>query len=248
MSKRDIHASGSTKLDGGEYGEIHVSASLCVDGSLSCDALHCSGSAKIDGNLSCAAEVHCSGSLKVEGDTAMREGRFSGSFRSGGNVTCEELKVSGSAKVGGELRLDAGRFSGSCEVGNDLHARLLSCSGSLRIGRGAEAEEFHSSGKIDIHGLLNAELIDISLCGECSVADIGGSTVSILAARGMLPLAKRSLSVNSIEGDCIELEYVKAAVVRGKKVRIGKGCQIGRVEYSEALENKGGFVESAVKV
>ena len=47
--KQNLNCSGSTRVDGGEYGEVRVSASLRVDGDLRCDALQCSGSAKSEG-------------------------------------------------------------------------------------------------------------------------------------------------------------------------------------------------------
>lgn len=36
-----------------------------------------------------------------------------------------------------------------------------------------------------------------------------------------------------IEGDDIYLENTKADIVRGNKVKIGPGCQIGVVEYRD---------------
>jgi hypothetical protein len=40
----------------------------------------------------------------------------------------------------------------------------------------------------------------------------------------------------SIEGDVIALENVKAPLVIGRIVAIGAGCEIGLVQYSEAIE------------
>ena len=34
--KQNLNCSGSTRVDGGEYGEVRVSASLRVDGDLRC--------------------------------------------------------------------------------------------------------------------------------------------------------------------------------------------------------------------
>ena len=41
--KQNLNCSGSTRVDGGEYGEVRVSASLRVDGDLRCDAIHHDG-------------------------------------------------------------------------------------------------------------------------------------------------------------------------------------------------------------
>ena len=48
-------------------------------------------------------------------------------------------------------------------------------------------------------------------------------------------LIKRRLTASSIEGDEIFLEYVTCPYVRGRSVIIGKGCNIGTLEYSESL-------------
>jgi len=44
------------------------------------------------------------------------------------------------------------------------------------------------------------------------------------------------LDVEAVEGDELDLEWTVAEVVRGRVVKLGPGCKIGRVEYSESLE------------
>ncbi|MNG32826.1 hypothetical protein D3C84_1189280 [compost metagenome] len=44
------------------------------------------------------------------------------------------------------------------------------------------------------------------------------------------------LTSQTIEGDHIYLEYTTAEVVRGAHIKIGPGCEIGRIEYTEKLE------------
>jgi hypothetical protein len=48
--------------------------------------------------------------------------------------------------------------------------------------------------------------------------------------------ATGSLTAETIEGDTVDLEATEAQVVRGKVVRIGPGCRIGWVEYTDSLE------------
>ena len=52
--------------------------------------------------------------------------------------------------------------------------------------------------------------------------------------------------MGDIEGDDVDLEYTEADVVRGRRVRIGEGCSIGRVEYSESLDAWDGTVGESV--
>ncbi|MBI3830518.1 MAG: hypothetical protein HY291_13440, partial [Planctomycetes bacterium] len=43
------------------------------------------------------------------------------------------------------------------------------------------------------------------------------------------------LEAKTIEGDAVELENTVADLVKGKRVKIGKGCKIGAVEYTESI-------------
>ena len=213
--KQNLNCSGSTRVDGGEYGEVRVSASLRVDGDLRCDTLQCSGSAKIEGALSCAGEVRCSGSAKIEGG----------------------------------MQLGKARFSGSCAAEGDIHAEELEIAGSLRAPA-VEAERFHASGVFRIDGLLNAGEIILSRGGLYQAGDIGCTTLRVVQDAHVISLGrrKRALEAQSIEGDTLELLDTQAAVVRGRFVRVGAGCVIDRVEYSEDLTvEDGGIVKEPVR-
>ena len=101
-----------------------------------------------------------------------------------------------------------------------------------------EAESVHLTGSAVIQGLLNAETVEISASRGIR---IGGSSIRIYKPTqvSLLGLFHGSVScaqVGDIEGDDVDLEYTQADVVRGRRVRIGEGCSIGRVEYSESLD------------
>mgnify|MGYP000109659965 CR=1 FL=1 len=241
--KQNLNCSGSTRVDGGEYGEVRVSASLRVDGDLRCDTLQCSGSAKIEGALSCAGEVRCSG------EAAMQEGRFSGSVKAQSLHCTGTLQCSGSAKTEGGMQLGKARFSGSCAAEGDIHAEELEIAGSLRAPA-VEAERFHASGVLRIDGLLNPGEIIMSRGGLYQVGDIGCTTLRVVQDAHVISLGrrKRALEAQSIEGDTLELLDTQAAVVRGRFVRVGAGCVIDRVEYSEGLTvEDGGIVKEPVR-
>ena len=247
--KQNLNCSGSTRVDGGEYGEVRVSASLRVDGDLRCDALQCSGSAKIEGALSCAGEVRCSGSVKVAGEAAMQEGRFSGSVKAQSLHCTGTLQCSGSAKIEGGMQLGKARFSGSCAAEGDIHAEELEIAGSL-CAPAVEAERFHASGVFQIDGLLNAGEIILSRGGLYQAGDIGCTTLRVVQDAHVISLGrrKRALEAQSIEGDTLELLDTQAAVVRGRFVCVGAGCVIDRVEYSEDLKvEDGGIVKEPVR-
>ena len=247
--KQNLNCSGSTRIEGGEYGEVHVSASLHVNGDLRCDSLHCSGAAKIEGTLSCAGEVRCSGSVKVAGEAVMQEGHFSGSLKSGSLHCTGALHCAGSVSVDGGMQVSSGCFSGACEAQGEIHATELASSGTLRAPA-VEAECFRSSGKAQISGLLNAGEISLSLHGIYQIGDIGCTRLRVVPDHKIKRLhlgTTPTLEVQSIEGDTIELLDTHAAVVRGRFVRVGAGCMIDRVEYSEDLTvEDGGVVKEPV--
>ena len=109
------------------------------------------------------------------------------------------------------------------------------------------------SGLYSIGGLLNAETVELTAAAGCSVGDIGGSKITVrrevpgLLRRLFSGAATHSTKVHTIEGDDIALEYVTADVVRGRRVQIGEGCRIGRVEYAETLEAADGTVSESVR-
>lgn len=121
-------------------------------------------------------------------------------------------------------------------------------------GKDVEAERFQSSGRLEIHGLLNAEQVEIYVSGGSEIADIGGGMIQTKKDRGWhgfgfsFGSGQNCLRVRTIEGDRVELEATQAAVVRGKVVRIGKDCEIDRVEYSDELILDGGSVREQVRV
>ncbi len=251
---RNMKISGSGSMPGGDFDKVSVSGAGKVDGSLRCEELNCSGSAKIAGNARVAERLHCSGSVKVEGDVGCGgEMHVSGAFQCGGDAAAQEFHGSGATRIGGELS------GGELHVSGVLHAARVHCtelraSGSLDIDGGVEAERAALSGVVRIGGLLNAEKLEFYPAGRCEVGDIGGADIRVLrlpTAKSLLNIFRTSapgtLSVRTIEGDYVELENVTAESVSGKTVRIGAGCHIQHVEYTESLDAEPGTVGESFK-
>ena len=231
--KMDMRISGSSTMPGGEYDRVSISGSGTVQGDLRCQSLSCSGSARVQGDVDCAGEVRSSGSSKVTG-----------------SITCESLSCSGAMKVSGSLEGGEVGVSGCLETA-DIRCQELRCSGVLNVSGGVEAETARISGVADIPGLLNAETVEIAANRGIRIGSIGGGSIRIYKPTqvSLLGLFHGSVScaqVGDIEGDDVDLEYTQADVVRGRRVRIGEGCSIGRVEYSESLDAWDGTVGESV--
>ena len=56
-------------------------------------------------------------------------------------------------------------------------------------------------------------------------------------------------SSGTVKGDEVQLEHVNCPLVIGKNVKIGKGCKIDLVKYSDMLEiSQGASVKRAEKL
>ena len=220
----DYRASGSSVLDGGCYNRINVSGSCKISSDLVCREIRSSGSTRTCGSVDCSGPVHTSGA-----------------FHCGGALAAESLESSGSVKVEKGLTVrDQVRASGGISVGENLKCADLRASGGLRVGGDVEAETFETSGGLNVGGMINADTINIQLAvGQNQAGDLGGSKVTVTQSipSGLLSSlwknAGGSLTVSSIEGDEVELDRVKAKVVRGVHVVIHGGCDIEQVEYTE---------------
>ncbi|MFO8034879.1 MAG: polymer-forming cytoskeletal protein, partial [Candidatus Bipolaricaulota bacterium] len=224
-----VSISGSGKIGGGDYGNVRIS-----------------GAGRVNGDLT-AEEIRISGSGRVMGSAKAREITVSGSGRFTSDVEADSFQGSGACAVEGSLKAGEFRCSGSQRIGGALTAHYVRCSGTLAVGRNVESDVFNSSGKFNIEGLLSADRVEIRLVGESRVGEIGGEKIEVRGETGFnvqisltrgfrLGFGGGSLRAKSIEGDEVYLEATRAEVVRGANVRIGPGCRIGRVEYSEALE------------
>ncbi len=236
----DLTISGSGSAGGGSFRRVSISGSGSVRGDVACASCKVSGSARIDG------------ALKAE------EGKISGSAHITGDAEIGALSVSGSAHIDGNVRSGPLHVSGSTRIGGSMDAGEAHISGELSTGGGCSAETFRASGVVRIGGLLNADTVELHLHSHGSSAkEIGGGRIlvehgepsfigSLFAGfTGRGPL----LTTDVVEGDDIALEGTKANVVRGRRVAIGEGCEIGLVEYGESFtRDDGALVRESKKL
>lgn len=221
--------SGAGKIEGGTYGTVKIAGSGKVTGDLSAEEFRAAGSAKVEGHLK-AKRFEVAGSFRCEKDLEVEEGEAAGSIHVGGKVRAKELKLAGSAQV------------------QAITGGYLRAGGALTVAETLEVETFRLSGAFEIGGLLSADRVEVELEGRSRAREIGGEKITVrVSPKGLggflsqtlgLFFGKtvKELEVETVEGDEIELEATRAKLVRGGKIKIGPGCQIDRVEYTESLE------------
>jgi cytoskeletal protein CcmA (bactofilin family) len=214
----DLIIHGSVNASGGLYNEVNVQGNGTIKGNVECQELHCAGNLTITGDLQAT-------SAKVEGNATIS-----------GKVGIAALEVYGQVDVDGDVEFTKLRVDGSAKVHGSLAGEEVKLRGYLKASGDCEAEVFKAKGAFSIGGLLNAGHIEVHLHGGCEAREMGGERIEVRKA-GSSTLNKllkhvfnNTLTVDTIEGDEIYLEYTQAKVVRGKNVQIGQGCEIDLVE------------------
>ena len=226
---------GSGSISQGEYNEeISVSGAGKLNGNVKCESFKASGSVKAFGDVVCDKEFNVSGSARIEGA-----------------VTADSVKISGLANVGKSVTVKGeARVSGSLTVGGGIKASKIKSSGAIKVSSEIEAEEAVFEGTLESGGLINADKVTVKLeRGNNKVLSIGGSEVKVCVGKtaafvNRIPLVSKIVSnkiatltvEESIEGDTVVLEAVKAPLVVGKSVKIGDGCEIELVKYIDCID------------
>jgi cytoskeletal protein CcmA (bactofilin family) len=265
-----VKVAGSGVIEGDiEAHKISTAGSCRVEGSVKAEEMKTAGSCKVKGDIE-ADELGTSGSCTVEGGVKADVFKSSGSQRIGGKLTAKYVKISGSCKVGGDVEADKFVSEGSFQIGSLLSADEVDIllGGDSQVGeiegerievrrKGSwmwdvdstklEEKLMQLESKLDKLGERFGVHIDIDAAklakeiekfGQKIKIDIGGFSFG----------ASGALEAGIIEGDEIYLEFTKADTVRGKKIVIGKGCEIETVEYSESLEvDESAVVKNRVK-
>ncbi|HWQ72658.1 MAG TPA: polymer-forming cytoskeletal protein [Desulfitobacteriaceae bacterium] len=217
--KCDLKIDGCGSSSGGVFNSVKINGEGKISGDVVCRMFRINGSGCINGNLNA------------------EDGKINGFGKVEGSVKAQEFIINGSGQIKGGISGDNLIISGSTTIGENLDVQNVKLEGSAKIGRDCTAEIFNSCGSFEINGLLNADDIKIRLhLFKSQVTEMGGGkiNVAIVSSTG-LKVTKNTvnpvLESEIIEGDEIVLENTIAKEVRGTNVTIGRGCEIGLVEY-----------------
>ncbi|GMA62319.1 hypothetical protein GCM10025859_27590 [Alicyclobacillus fastidiosus] len=166
-----------------------------------------------------------------------------GEARVTGDIDCEQLKVMGTLDVQGNLHTGAAKIMGTVAVAGNASGEDVNLMGEMNVDGDCNAESLKCRGAFDISGLLNAGNIEIVLHGYSRAKEIGGDKIYVKPQLRFFSGGLRRLTVDTVEGDDVNLAYTTARVVRGNRVEIGPGCEIETVEYRSLLR-----VSDAAKV
>ncbi|KAF0995391.1 polymer-forming cytoskeletal protein [Geobacillus sp. TFV-3] len=226
MAERNLTINGSALSGGGVFHHVTIRGDATIRGDIECDCWKVFGSSDVKGAVT-ARTFRLFGQANVEGP-----------------VHAEKMDVFGEADIRGHARLEHLQLRGMVQVEGNVEADAILGYGELSVSGSCEAESVSLTGVVRIGQTLNAEQVELSLYfADSSIKEIGGRMIRIKRGKTwkavhwltrLSPLTA-TLVADTIEGDDIYLEHTKAAVVRGDRVTIGPGCEIGLVEYRTAF-------------
>lgn len=228
--EQNLIINGSGDYPGGHYDKISIRGDGNILTDVDCTIL------KVFGNCEAFENVK-TGSVKVFGEAEIK-----------GNMSANEMLIMGNMTIGGMSELKKIKILGTLDSGEGLTGDEAVIKGTVSVKGDVEYENFDLHGGLEVKGLLNADRIKIVLrFGDSTVEEIGGGKITIKRKSAFLSFGDNdaSLTVKVIEGDEIFLENTKADFVRGNKVKVGSGCQIGLVEYTNEFTQD---VPSSVKM
>ncbi|WEG12942.1 cytoplasmic protein [Pullulanibacillus sp. KACC 23026] len=219
----DISINGSGSSGGGTFDKVTIRGEGSITSDVVAQTFKSYGTSRV------------SGTLKADTCSIYGESQVTGS------VNAADMKLTGTLTINEEAAVQKAKVRGTVETGKDFKGEDADVRGAITVRGDVEYETFLLKGSLEVDGMLNAGHIDIQLkYNQSKVQEIGGETI-LIRRKTSIPFVNNEgeLSAEVIEGDLINLEYTRAPIVRGKRVTIGKGCEIGVVEYTESLNKSG---------
>ena len=222
-TRGDMKYSGIMTMPGGSYRRVSIEGVITIDGSIDCQEVRTEGVFTSNGN--------------IKADT----GRIEGVATIKGSLESREMGVEGEFRVEGDLIVHDLEGEGRTNIKGNVRSETFDMRGELTVKGNCDAESFKCKGAFRVDGNINAGDVSVSLYGPSNAKEIGGGKIVIkkgsrsigILASLFLPIVygKAHLSVDTIEGDEVNVEHTTAKVIRGDRVSIGADCEIDLVEY-----------------
>ena len=209
------------------------------------DRISVAGKLKSHGKVK-GDRISISGMGEFQSDVKADQLSVSGQSRIKGNLHCDSLAVSGGIRVKEEISADNISVSGSCRTEHGIHADQIRLAGFLQAGGDVEADQFLSKGGFTIQGRFVSDNIHIELKNNCQVK--GGMVADQVVVEKGKTIKEAKLEVNSIQADVIQVVHTRADLLMGTNIRIGEGCEIGKVEYDgDLIVENGAIVHQQIR-
>lgn len=165
------------------------------------------------------------------------------------DVVTEEIKITGHCQVKGKLFATelinwGSAILKSCHVKHfknigsitvhRLESNVIETSGYFQCKTEVKTDTFQSKGTIRIQQLYARDHIKLKIGTACKIVTMKCQK-RIDVKPFVLPLLMKKLTVNTIEGEHINLENTVANHVIGENITIGPNCKISKISYKNDL-------------
>lgn len=211
---------GNVVLDGNQYEDINMLGQLEFMNQVTVDT------------------ISITGEVTAKEELEFKLLKLTGKLYTYHSVKCEEIACTGEIKIDENLACKRLKLQGQMNVKGNISGERVTVLGVLDAEGDCEVDELNVNGKVDINGLLNADSITIKVQETSTIQEIGGDRIKIMDKRkaSINPFRKISyLETETIEGNTIDINAVKAKVVSGDHITIGEDAEIDRVEYSGTI-------------
>jgi cytoskeletal protein CcmA (bactofilin family) len=208
---------GAVRHDSVRAARWSMTGTAKVTGAVEVGTVDVRGTVVVGATLS-AERLRSRGTLEVEGAVDVR-GPFSsrGTLRAAAPVHAVELDVEGTARFAGPLTVDR-----TCHVRGGLHAPALT-AGVLTL-----------EGSARIPGEVRAQNVEATFREASQLGHIRAGAVRL---RGRVPnlvdkvfFHERTVVVERIDADSVELTGVEAGLVRAQRIVLGRACHVTAVD------------------
>lgn len=161
-----------------------------------------------------------------------------------GSVEAEVIRINGVCTCNGSLSTEKFDCDGVLTINGNLRAGTADINGVVTVnGNKAEADRIDCNGMLSVEGEISADIIEAE--GKLNAKEIVGDRIRIKSywkngfPRLLFKIGEKTKlkfsSIDLIEGTTIELRGVRAQSVNGQDVRIGRDCEIDRVDAGGEL-------------
>lgn len=184
--------------------------------------------------------INIVGICNIYGSIESNRTKVIGELKIKKNLNSKFIKIIGTLDVDENCKIDEANILGSVKVKQNFNCNILNLNGVLSINNDCNAENAIIHGVIEIKGLFNVDSIEFKSKCESTINEIGGKKLTVKKPITGIFNDKVILNAKTIEFDEIDIDFVKADVIRGKSINIGSHCEINKIEYSNSLNVKDG--------
>ncbi|WP_412518761.1 hypothetical protein [Staphylococcus simulans] len=170
-----------------------------------------------------------------------------GNFTGHKSAHVTTASIIGEVEVAENLTFELLKVTGTIETPANLNGNKLKLIGGLKTAGHCEVDELNINGRVEVKGMLNADTIDITVQQDSYAREIGGNIIKIRRQEKekkkfklitVISTQKEPayLTTEVIEGDRIEVNRVKAKVIRGDHIILHEDVEVETVEYTKTLE------------